>query len=63
MKYQRGFTIVELFAFILTLILSIGWVWNIVKIAGSDFSSVSGILILRCIGIFVAPLGGVLGYL
>ena len=42
---------------------SIGWIWNIVKIAGSDFGQITGMLILRCVGVIVAPLGAVIGYL
>jgi hypothetical protein len=40
----------------------IGWIMNIIAIAGSSFDVISGMLILRVIGIFVAPLGAVLGY-
>lgn len=41
----------------------IGWVLNLVKIFGSDFSDITGLLVLRIIGAFVAPLGAVLGYI
>ena len=40
----------------------IGWIMNIVTVAGSSFDVITGILVLRVIGIFVAPLGAVLGY-
>ena len=36
----------------------IGWVWNIVKTG-----IFTGLLIARCIGVFVLPLGAVLGFL
>ena len=39
-----------------------GWVANIVKLAGLC-CDVSGWLILRAIGVFLAPLGSVLGFL
>ena len=39
-----------------------GWISNIMIIAGSDFSDITGLLVLRVVGIFVAPLGIVLGY-
>ena len=39
----------------------IGWVLNIVTIAHST-GEISGMLVLRVIGIFVAPLGSILGY-
>lgn len=38
----------------------IGWVLNLVQIADTDHFT--GMLILRAIGIFVAPLGAVLGW-
>lgn len=38
-----------------------GWVMNIMAIASADFSNLTGLLILRIAGIFVAPLGSVLG--
>lgn len=40
-----------------------GWVLNIIQIFNANFSAVDGELVLRVIGIFVAPLGAVLGYL
>ncbi len=40
-----------------------GWVANIVTIFHSDFGVLSGVLILRVVGIFVPPLGVVMGYL
>lgn len=42
--------------------MAIGWIMNIVTIAHSNFSDLTGMLILRVIGIFVAPLGSVLGW-
>lgn len=41
---------------------AIGWVLNIITIAGSSFDHITGILVLRIIGVFVAPIGAVLGY-
>lgn len=40
----------------------VGWIMNIVAIAGSSFDVIGGMLVLRIVGIFVAPLGAVLGY-
>ena len=40
-----------------------GWVANIVKLVGMDFGAITGLLIVRAIGIFIAPLGAVMGYL
>lgn len=39
-----------------------GWVNNILIIAHSDFGHLPGMFVLRCIGVFVAPLGAVLGF-
>jgi hypothetical protein len=42
--------------------LAIGWVMNIVAIVNSNFSDITGLLVMRIIGVFIAPLGAVLGY-
>lgn len=39
----------------------IGWVLNLVKIFDADFAHVTGVLVLRIIGVFIAPIGSVLG--
>lgn len=43
-----------------------GWIWNIVKLVPMLMDTgplvVSGMLVGRVIGIFLAPLGSVLGY-
>lgn len=51
----------EWLGFALIIFGGIGWVMNIVAVAQSDV--VSGMVILRVVGIFMAPLGAVLGYL
>lgn len=63
MTKQKGFTVVEFFVLVIWLAGIWGWVWNIVKIAGANFSDITGLLVLRIIGVFVAPLGAVLGFL
>jgi len=42
-----------------------GWVANIYKLAtcGLELASVGMLEVMRVIGIFIAPLGGVLGFL
>lgn len=64
MKKQLGyiFTKAEIFALIICLGVG-GWVANIVKLAGSNFDPIPGMVVIRVIGIFVAPLGAVLGFL
>lgn len=39
----------------------IGWIANIVAIFGSSFEPITGELVLRIIGVFVAPLGAIMG--
>lgn len=63
MKKQLGFTIIEMLVVVLVLVGGAGWIWNIVKIVGSDFGAITGMLVMRVIGVFVAPLGCVLGFL
>lgn len=40
---------------------AIGWVLNIVKLIGTA-DVITGMFVARCIGIFVPPLGAVLGW-
>jgi hypothetical protein len=42
------------------IIGAIGWIMNIIQIAQAD--ALSGLVILRAIGIFMFPLGAVLGF-
>lgn len=64
---EKGFTSVELIMSLMMSLMMIigawGWTWNIIKIVGSDFDPLAGMVILRCIGVFVVPLGVVLGFL
>lgn len=39
-----------------------GWVMNIVKIVDLGFEPWTGMVIFRCVGVFLPPLGAVLGY-
>ena len=68
MKYlQKGYTLVELlvggFIFIVLPLAVWGWVWNIVKLIGMGLDPITGLLIVRVIGIFVPPLGAVVGFI
>jgi len=63
MKKQLGFTIIEVLIVVLFLVGGGGWIANIVKLVGSNFDPLTGMVIARAIGIFVAPLGAVLGFL
>ena len=48
---------------IVALVGAWGWISNIIKLASMDFGGVTGMLVLRAIGVFVVPLGAVLGFL
>ena len=67
MRNEKGYTLVELLIWCILLSLSVagagGWIWNIVKLAHSDFARITGMLALRIVGIFVPPLGAILGFL
>ena len=66
MKTQNGYTSVELVIAMFWLLVVpagvFGWVWNIVKIIHTCCAVIDGMLIVRVIGIFVAPLGAIIGY-
>lgn len=40
---------------------AVGWVMNIVTIAKADYFT--GMIVIRAIGVFIAPLGAVLGWI
>ena len=60
---QSGFTTYEVIGLIIAIIGIIGYVWNIVKFVGVCCEPITGMLVIRAIGIFVAPLGIVVGYM
>lgn len=65
MKRQEGFTAPELMILVWIVIVGagvIGWVMNIVAIVHTCCTPLTGMLVVRIVGIFVAPLGAVLGY-
>lgn len=63
MQKQKGNVSVFVFYVALVLLALGGWIANIVKIWNSGFDVLTGMVIARCIGVFMAPLGAVLGYL
>jgi prepilin-type N-terminal cleavage/methylation domain-containing protein len=64
---QAGFTLMELIFALALLVVApaciFGWVNNIIKLAHSSFQPITGLAVLRVVGIFVVPLGCVLGYM
>lgn len=63
MKKQLGFTSIEMFIAVLALLGVGGWIANIVKLIGSSFDPITGIVVARIIGVPFGPLGAVLGFL
>jgi len=61
-KSQSGVTAVELFIIAFVVLGIGGWVANVVKLIGSNFDPITGLVIARCIGVVLAPLGSVLGF-
>ena len=64
-RYQYGYTAAELMVLVwivIVLVGFVGWGMNIYKIS-QVCCDVSGMLVIRVVGIFVAPLGAVLGFL
>jgi hypothetical protein len=62
MKYKDTSNTVAIIYLALIIAFCYGWIANIVSIAYSNFSEITGMLVLRIAGIFVAPLGAILGY-
>ncbi len=60
MKIDKGSLLVW-FCTIFMVMGTIGWVLNIIEIAKAE-SIFSGFILVRCIGVFIAPLGGILGW-
>lgn len=54
------FILLGYFAFVVAML--VGWVNNIIAIIGSD-GTITGMLIGRVIGVFVPPIGSILGWL
>lgn len=64
MSKERGFSGIVILVWLAMLAVGgYGWVMNIIKIAGAGFDPLSGLVVLRVVGVFVAPLGAVLGYI
>lgn len=60
---EQGAIIAALVWLAIVVAATYGWVMNIVHLYYSNFNDITGILILRVVGIFIAPLGSVMGYL
>ena len=60
---QNGFVAVVLVIVIIVLFLLVGWILNIVKLCDCDFQTPAKEEVVRIIGIFVAPVGGIIGWI
>lgn len=52
-----------LFVIGIVLVGAVGWVRNIIALVGMESFEPLGMFVVRIIGIFIAPLGAILGYL
>lgn len=39
-----------------------GWILNLIKVFNAEFSTITGVLVVRVIGVFVAPIGSIFGW-
>jgi hypothetical protein len=62
MKTRCGFTIAELIICVVFLAGVAGWVLNLITILRHMTDPITGMFVLRCISVFVFPIGAVLGY-
>ena len=62
MKKKYGNAITAVIVILIGAVLVGGWVWNIVKLIGMTLDPITGLLIVRAIGIFIPPVGAVVGY-
>lgn len=64
MKYgEQAGTVLAGMTLVVILVAAVwGWIANVVSIIGTVSDPITGMFVLRCVGIFVAPLGSVLGF-
>lgn len=65
-KKQGGFTpngVFSVFFGIILILGMIGWIMNIIAIISTMAGPISGVFIVRLVGIIVAPLGAIMGWL
>lgn len=59
--HKSAQTIVAIY-FVVVIFGFVGWVMNIVEIVNGDFSPLTGMMVARVAGVFIPPIGAVLGY-
>lgn len=52
------------YIFLMSIIFAgiLGWGLNLITIFKSDFSVITGSLVVRIIGVFIAPIGAIMGW-
>jgi len=62
MKRNKGYTAFELLVCLVILIGAYGWIVNILHIVDTVDGEVTGMFVLRCVGVVLLPLGAILGF-
>ena len=64
MTVRKKYTVLmPWYLFLVIMVLGFwGWIQNLVTVWNGSFSPLTGEMVLRTIGIFVSPLGAILGY-
>jgi hypothetical protein len=64
MNERKKYTVLmPWYLFLVIMVLGFwGWIQNLVIVWNGSFSPLTGEMVLRTIGIFVSPLGAILGY-
>jgi hypothetical protein len=58
--YFTGFAAIAILGIFIAAI--IGWVMNVIAIVGALSGPITAMFIARCVGVFAAPVGAILGY-
>lgn len=61
-KETDGIAVLSFISLFVAIFLIIGWIMNIFDLLGASFDPLTGEVVVRLIGIFVFPLGGILGW-
>jgi len=61
-KRSSGMPIqLAVFVILLWLVCIYGWIVNCINVVNSDFSNITGLLVVRVVGIVAAPVGSFMG--
>lgn len=62
MRKQAGFTFTNLLLVIIITVITVGWVWNIIKLLNVLDDPFSARIVLKMLGIPLFILGAIIGY-